>query len=86
MQATDDDVMLGAYRWYLSITPSVANVSMKFKFGKFQDSNTTSVPEINSTLEYDDKYYDIHGRAFDYPIKSGIYIYKGEKIYHNKNR
>lgn len=86
MQATDDDVMLGAYRWYLSITPSVANVSMKFKFGKFQDSNTTSVPEINSTMEYDDKYYDIHGRAFDYPIKSGIYIYKGEKIYHNKNR
>ena len=86
MQATDDDVMLGAYRWYLSITPSVANVSMKFKFGKFQDSNTTSLPEINSTLEYDDKYYDIHGRAFDYPIKSGIYIYKGEKIYHNKNR
>ena len=86
MQATDDDVMLGAYRWYLSITPSVANVSMKFKFGKFQDSNTTSIPEINSTLECDDKYYDIHGRAFDYPIKSGIYIYKGEKIYHNKNR
>ncbi len=81
-QAGNNNVTLGAYRWYLTIEPSAASSAMVFKFGQFQDSATTGIEDVKvNTEKYDDKYYDLSGRIVEKPVK-GIYIYKGKKIYY----
>ena len=83
-KAGNDNVTLGAYRWYLTIEPSQANVAMVFKFGKFQNPGTTTIENVIVDVVYEDeKYYDLNGRAVENPQR-GIYIRNGKKIYYNK--
>lgn len=77
------NVTLGAYRWYLSIEPAAGNSTMMFKFGSFNQGNTTAVDNIvvdSDAGRGDNIYYDLSGRAVDNPVK-GIYIYNGKKVY-----
>ncbi|MBQ4063676.1 MAG: leucine-rich repeat domain-containing protein [Bacteroidaceae bacterium] len=83
-KAGNNNVTLGAYRWYLTIEPSQANAAMVFKFGKFQNSGTTTIENVIVDVVYEDeKYYDLSGRAVENPQR-GIYIRNGKKIYYNK--
>ena len=83
-KAGNDNVTLGAYRWYLTIEPSQANAAMVFKFGKFQNPGTTTIENVIVDVVYEDeKYYDLNGRAVENPQR-GIYIRNGKKIYYNK--
>lgn len=80
-QAAGSNVTLGAYRWYLTVEPAPANRTMQFKFGTFQNTNTTSIDNVVIEVENRENnlYYDLNGRPVETPEK-GIYIYKGKKI------
>ncbi len=80
-QAASSNVTLGAYRWYLTVEPASANRTMQFKFGTFQNTNTTSIDNVVIEVENSENnlYYDLNGRPVETPEK-GIYIYKGKKV------
>ncbi|MBO5262965.1 MAG: leucine-rich repeat domain-containing protein [Bacteroidaceae bacterium] len=81
-QAGNNNVTLGAYRWYLTITPGAKSANTTFKFGQFQQWGTTDITTITEKTgnEKEQTLYDLHGRPVNSPTK-GIYIKNGKKIY-----
>lgn len=83
--ANASGIPLGAFRWWLEVTPGVNSTVSLFSSGRidYSDNGETSVDniiiELNS-IEGIDIYYDLNGRRVDYPQK-GIYILNGKKVY-----
>ena len=74
-------IPLGAFRWWLKVTPPAGAQGQMFSTGKIDHSSTTGVEGIMIDLnEVDgvDIYYDLNGRFVESPTK-GIYIKNGKK-------
>lgn len=83
--AMTDGIPLGAFRWWLEVTPSANSALSFFSLGKINHSgnNETSTGDTLidlNEIEGIDIYYDLNGRRVDYPQK-GIYILNGKKVY-----
>lgn len=80
-QPVNDAIRLGAYRWYLEITPKSENATVTFSFGRFDDvEGTTGLENVKVEIVDNDVYYDLSGRRVENPTK-GIYIKNGKKVY-----
>ena len=80
--ASATGIPLGAFRWWLQVTPSEGSQSLMFSTGKINHSNSTDVESRMINLgEIDgiDVYYDLSGRPVENP-NSGIYIKNGKKM------
>ena len=74
-------IPLGAFRWWLQVTPSTAAQGLMFSTGKI-DHSTTDVESIMidlNEIEGIDIYYDLSGRPVENPT-NGIYIKNGKKV------
>ena len=75
-------IPLGAFRWWLQVTPETGAQGLMFSTGKIDHSGTTGVEGIMidlSEIEGLDIYYDLNGRPVENPT-NGIYIKNGKKI------
>lgn len=75
-------IPLGAFRWWLQVTPSAGTQGLMFSIGKIEQSGTTDVERIMidlNEIEGIGIYYDLNGRPVENPI-NGIYIKNGKKI------
>ena len=80
--ANTSGIPLGAFRWWLQVTPETGAQGLMFSTGKIDHSGTTDVEGIMidlNEIEGLDIYYDLNGRAVENPTK-GIYIKNGKKI------
>lgn len=78
-------IPLGAFRWWLEVTPATGGQGLMFSTGKIgsDSAGETSAGSIKidlSKIEGIDIYYDLNGRRVDNPSK-GIYIQNGRKVY-----
>lgn len=79
--ANTSGIPLGAFRWWLQVTPSTAAQGLMFSTGKI-DHSTTDVESIMidlNEIEGIDIYYDLSGRPVENPT-NGIYIKNGKKV------
>lgn len=75
-------IPLGAFRWWLQVTPSAGTQGLMFSIGKIEQSGTTDVERIMidlNEIEGIGIYYDLNGRPVENPT-NGIYIKNGKKI------
>ena len=80
--SSEAGIPLGAFRWWLKVTPPAGAQGQMFSTGKIDHSGTTSVERIKIDLnEVDgiDIYYDLSGRPVENPT-DGIYIKNGKKV------
>ena len=80
--ANASGIPLGAFRWWLQVTPDTDSQEPMFSTGKIDHSGTTDVERIIIDLdeiEGFDIYYDLGGRRVENPT-NGIYIVNGKKI------
>ena len=74
-------IPLGAFRWWLQVTPSTAAQGLMFSTGKI-DHSTTDVESIMidlNEIEGIGIYYDLSGSPVENPT-NGIYIKNGKKV------
>lgn len=85
-QPSSAAVELGAYRWYLSITPAAGQSTTLFSFGNFdKDQGTTDIGNVKGENENTKvEIYDLAGRRIETITTPGIYIVNGRKLYVNK--
>lgn len=85
-QPSSAAVKLGAYRWYLSITPAAGQSTTLFSFGNFdKDQGTTDIGNVKGEDENTKvEIYDLSGRRIETITTPGIYIVNGRKLYVNK--
>ena len=75
-------IPLGAFRWWLQVTPETGTQGLMFSTGKIDHSGTTDINGIMINLneiEGIDIYYDLSGRPVENPT-NGIYIKNGKKV------
>ena len=80
--ANTSGIPLGAFRWWLQVTPPASAQGLMFSTGKIDHSGTTDVEGIMidlNEIEGLDIYYDLSGRPVENPT-NGIYIKNGKKI------
>lgn len=80
--ANTSGIPLGAFRWWLQVTPPASAQGLMFSTGKIDHSGTTDVEGIMidlNEIEGIDIYYDLNGRPVENPT-NGIYIKNGKKI------
>ena len=80
--ANASGIPLGAFRWWLEVTPPASAQRLMFSTGKIDHSGTTDVEGIMidlNEIEGIDIYYDLSGRPVETP-NNGIYIKNGKKI------
>ena len=75
-------IPLGAFRWWLQVTPETGTQGLMFSTGKIDHSGTTDINGIMidlNEIEGIDIYYDLSGRPVENPT-NGIYIKNGKKV------
>lgn len=75
-------IPLGAFRWWLEVTPPTGSQSLLFSTGKINQNGTTDINGIKINLneiEGIDIYYNLNGCPVEKPT-NGIYIKNGKKI------
>lgn len=75
-------IPLGAFRWWLEVTPPTGSQSLLFSTGKINQNGTTDINGIKINLneiEGVDIYYNLNGCPVEKPT-NGIYIKNGKKI------
>lgn len=83
--ANEDGIPLGAFRWWLEVTPGINSTANMFSTGRidYSGNGETSIGNIIidlNEIEGIDIYYDLSGRRVEEP-SNGIYILNGKKIY-----
>ena len=77
--AQGKSVTLGAFRWYLRITPVDGQETATFSFGRFESEGTTGINEVTTENANVKGIYDLQGRKIDEITKPGLYIVDGVK-------
>ena len=80
--ANTSGIPLGAFRWWLKVTPPASAQGLMFSTGKIDHSGTTNIEGIMidlNEIEGLDIYYDLSGRSVENPT-NGIYIKNGKKV------
>ena len=80
LKAPGDNSNLGAYRWYITITPAAGQSTSTFSFGRFDNEGTTGVEEVRTEDANVKGIYDLQGRKIDEITKPGLYIVDGVKV------
>ena len=58
----------------------IVNVKKNIDITIRYSDKATGITAITADAICDNIYYDLYGRAYEYPAKSGIYIYNGKKV------
>ena len=83
--ANASGIPLGAFRWWLEVTPNASSTTSLFSLGKINHSGNSETSIQNKLIDLNDIegidiYYDLNGRRVDSP-QNGIYILNGKKVY-----
>lgn len=83
--AMTDGIPLGAFRWWLEVTPNASSTTSLFSLGKINHSGNSETSIQDKLIDLNDIegidiYYDLNGRRVDSP-QNGIYILNGKKVY-----